>query len=81
MAEQVSDAQRDHDYLHAEGKSTAAWAGVGVCLLGFLLGAIALPFGMNWLFIVGVVLAIGGGVLGKVLTDMGYGVGGDKNRH
>lgn len=77
---EYDQAQRELELLHAEGKSTAAWVGVGVCLVGFLIGSVALIFNMVWLFALGVVLFIAGGVLGKVLTGMGYGVGGDKNK-
>lgn len=70
-------SQQHHD---PEGKSVAAWTGTTVVLLGFLLGAIALPMNLPPLFWVGVVLVVLGGVLGYVLTSMGYGVGGRRSK-
>ena len=63
-----------------EGKSRAAWTGAFIVLFGFLLGAIALPLNQPILFWIAVVFVIGGGIVGKTMTDMGYGVGGRNSK-
>jgi len=57
------------------GSTPAAWTAVVVVLAAFTLGAIAMVMGPNWLLFwisVGVVLA--GGMIGKVMQLMGFGV-------
>jgi hypothetical protein len=60
---------------YGHGHSVAAWVAVGVAMLGFLLMtiAVAVGFGATWLFIVGVVVVVAGGLTGKVLGAMGFG--------
>jgi hypothetical protein len=56
------------------GNTPAAWTGVTIVLLGFLVGGIGLMMG-NWtVFWVGVALVPIGGVVGKVMQKMGMGV-------
>jgi hypothetical protein len=64
------------DAGHNHGNSVAAWAAVSVITLGFLLGAAAFPLGSPVLFWVGVVVAVLGVGVGKVLSMMGFGVAG-----
>lgn len=70
-------AEEHHDH---EGKSRAAWTGAFIVLLGFFLGCIALPFNQPILFWIAVALVIAGGITGKTMTDMGYGVGGKNSK-
>ena len=63
----------DHD---THGQSTAAWTAVGLCVAAALIMSIAVVIASVWLFVVGAVLAVIGGVSGKVLSAMGFGASG-----
>jgi len=65
----------DHD-PYGHGHSTAAWAAVSIVLLGFLVMSIAVAVTSLWVFIVGVVIVVAGGIAGKVLAAMGLGAKG-----
>jgi hypothetical protein len=58
------------------GHSTAAWAAVLVVMLGALVMSIAVILGSLWLGIVGAVVVVAGGFLGKLLGAMGFGAKG-----
>ncbi|MEZ0163635.1 HGxxPAAW family protein [Kineococcus sp. LSe6-4] len=61
---------------HGHGHSIAAWAGVGVCLVGFLILCLAVVFpSLTW-GIVGGVVILGSLVVSAVLAKAGYGVKG-----
>lgn len=62
------------------GNSVAAWTGVGIVLVGFTIMALAVLFPSVVLFVVGVVVAIGGVVVGKVMAMAGYGVAGKQTQ-
>jgi hypothetical protein len=56
------------------GSSPAAWTGVIMCLLGFLIGGIALVPDPKWIvFTVGVVIALAAGPAALIMSAMGYG--------
>jgi hypothetical protein len=61
---------------YGHGHSTAAWVAVGVVILGSLIVSLAVVFGVLWLGIVGAVVTVAGGLLGKLLTAMGFGAKG-----
>ena len=63
----------DHD---THGQSTASWTAVGVCIVGALVMCIAVVIASVWLFVVGAVVAVLGGISGKVLSAMGFGASG-----
>jgi hypothetical protein len=63
----------DHDN---HGQSPAAWTAVAVVMVGALVMAIAVVVGSVWLFVVGAVVAVLGGISGKVLSAMGFGKSG-----
>ena len=63
----------DHDN---HGQSPAAWTAVGIIMVGALVMAIAVVIGSVWLFVVGAVIAVLGGISGKVLSAMGFGKSG-----
>ncbi len=63
----------DHD---THGQSTAAWTAVTVAIAGALVMSIAVVIASVWLFVVGAVLAVVGGISGKVLSAMGFGASG-----
>ena len=67
------DVAGDHDN---HGQSVAAWTAVGVVFVGAVIMAIAVVIGSVWLFVVGAVIAVAGGISGKVLSAMGFGVSG-----
>ncbi|PRY61511.1 hypothetical protein BCF74_10568 [Knoellia remsis] len=71
----MAEQHEDH-----HGSSTAAWALVGIVLLGSLIMSIAVAFPNVPLFIGGVVVVILGLVVGKVLALAGYGVDGQVAR-
>ena len=55
------------------GHTVAAWTAVAVIMLAFIVGAVGILMS-NWIvFWVAVILAVVGGVLGKVLQLMGFG--------
>ncbi|HET6626912.1 MAG TPA: HGxxPAAW family protein, partial [Nocardioidaceae bacterium] len=53
------------------GNTPAAWTGVMIILLGFIVGGIGLIIGSEWLFWVGVALAPIGAIVGKIMQRMG----------
>jgi hypothetical protein len=67
------DVAGDHDN---HGQSVAAWTAVGIVFAGALIMAISVIIGAKWLFVVGAVIAVAGGISGKVLSAMGFGVSG-----
>ena len=50
------------------GHSTAAWAGVGTCMLGAFIASIAVVFALVWLFWVGIVVMVASAAVAKVLA-------------
>lgn len=61
---------------HGHGHSVAAWAGVAVCLVGFLILCLAIVFpSMTWGIIGGVVI-LASLVVAAALAKAGYGVKG-----
>jgi hypothetical protein len=67
------DVEGDHDN---HGQSVAAWTAVGIVMFGALVMAIAVVIASKWLFVVGAVIAVLGGISGKVLAAMGFGKSG-----
>jgi hypothetical protein len=70
---QAPHVEPDHDN---HGQSVASWTAVGIVMVGALVMAIAVVIGAVWLFVVGAVIAIAGGISGKVLAAMGFGKSG-----
>ncbi|AKT51739.1 DUF6704 family protein [Arsenicicoccus sp. oral taxon 190] len=63
----------------AHGQSIAAWATVGVLLLGSLVLSVAVIFA-HWVWIaVGALIVLAGPVVGIALSRAGYGAGGAKD--
>lgn len=57
------------------GSSPAAWTAVLVCLVGFVLGAVAFVPTPNWtLFTIGAVLVLAALPIGKIMAVAGYGI-------
>ena len=55
------------------GNTPAAWTGVGIVLVGFVVAGLGLVL-MSWpLFWVGVALGPVGGIVGLMMARMGYG--------
>jgi hypothetical protein len=71
---QQTPAPAQHHEDH--GNSVAAWTSVVIIMLGSLLATIAVIVGSTPLFVVGIVVAILGGIAAKVLSAMGFGSGG-----
>ena len=69
-----SDEVAVHDESH--GHSTAAWAAVGIIMLGALIMSVAVVIASVPGFVVGVVVVVLGAVAGKVLSAMGFGASG-----
>ncbi|WP_328322807.1 hypothetical protein OHA70_28815 [Kribbella sp. NBC_00382] len=71
----------ESDEAHAgglHGSSPAAWTAVVIVLVGFTLGAIAMVMGPNWLlFWISAGIAVAGGLVGKVMQLLGFGVKSD----
>jgi hypothetical protein len=66
----------DHVVHDHHGQSVAAWAAVGILLVAAFVIALSFPLSNTPLLIIGLVLAVAGVVVGKVLSATGYGVGG-----
>ena len=60
------------------GNSPAAWTAVIVMLVAFTIGTFAFWFDIAWLVWASAGLVVVGAILGKVLSVLGYGVGGSK---
>lgn len=60
------------------GNSPAAWTGVTIMLVAFIIGTFAFWFDLAWLVWSSVGLLLLGLVVGAVLAKAGYGAGGDK---
>lgn len=58
---------------HNHGRTTAAWTTTWVVVGGTAVASLALVLALTWLFWTGVGIAVGGLVLGKVLSMMGLG--------
>src|SRR3954452_14156717 len=72
-AGQAPHVEPDHN---SHGQSIASWTAVAVVMLGALTMAIAVVIAAAWLFVVGAVIDVLGGITGKVLSAMGFGVSG-----
>lgn len=59
---------------HSHGNTPAAWTAVIIMMLAFVLGTLAVVLG-NWplFWIGGVGLFVIGGIVGRVMAQMGYG--------
>lgn len=55
------------------GHSVAAWAAVGIMLVGAAIGSIAVVIPSMLLGIIAAVVIVGGAIVGKVLAMAGYG--------
>jgi len=64
---------QSHDDNH--GKTVAAWTGVFVMLIGFVVCAIAVLMAKPIIFWLGIVIVALGGIAGAVLRSAGYGQG------
>ena len=62
--------------LEDHGHSVAAWTAVGIIIVASAIMSLAVVFPNVWLFVGGAVLAVVGGVAGKVLSMAGYGAEG-----
>ncbi|WP_042423255.1 HGxxPAAW family protein [Streptacidiphilus anmyonensis] len=58
---------------NAHGHTVAAWTGVTVSFVGFMLAGVAMVYSIPVLVIIGLVVAAGGAVVGKVLSAAGFG--------
>lgn len=59
---------------HSHGNTPAAWTAVTIMMLAFVIGTLAVVLG-NWpmFWIGGVALFVVGGIVGRVMSQMGYG--------
>ena len=55
------------------GNTPAAWTGVTIILIGFVIGGIGMIIDQWTLFWVGVVLVPVGAIVGKIMQKMGLG--------
>ena len=62
----------------SHGNSPAAWTAVIIMLAAFAIGTVAFWFEIVWLVWASAGLLVVGAIVGKVLSSLGYGVGGDK---
>lgn len=63
----MSDVHEDH------GHSVAAWVSVAIVMVGAVIMMFAVLFPTVWLFVVGAVVAVLGGLSAKVLSMAGFG--------
>lgn len=80
----TDDGRVLNDPTHAKpighGNSSASWALVFLELAGVLIGGIGMLTAVMPVIIVGVSLMVLGVLVGFVMRQMGYGVGGSKTR-
>ena len=55
------------------GSTPAAWTAVTIIMVAFLVGGLGVLIAQPWVFWAGVVLAVVGVVVGKVMQMMGMG--------
>jgi hypothetical protein len=58
---------------NAHGHTVAAWTGVTVSFIGFMLAAVAMVYSIPVLVAIGLVVAAAGAVVGKVMSAAGFG--------
>jgi hypothetical protein len=58
---------------NAHGHTVAAWTGVTVSFVGFMLAAVAMIYSSPILVTIGLVIAAGGAVVGKLMSAAGFG--------
>lgn len=64
----------------SHGSSPAAWTAVLVCLAGITFAGVALIPNPHWiLFIIGVVVTLFAGIIGRVMAAAGLGI--DRSAH
>jgi hypothetical protein len=73
QAAAAQSAATEHEVHEDHGHSVAAWTGVCVIMLGFLVASIGVGMTSLWISIVGGVVVVGGAAAWKVLSAMGYG--------
>jgi len=57
----------------AHGNTPAAWTGVTIAFVGFTVSGVAMIIPAVWLFWVGLVVVLAGGVVGKAMAMAGFG--------
>ncbi len=75
MTDTSQAAKPAKDYEHDHGNSVAAWTGVLIIMLGFLIASIGVAILSLWATVAGFVVVAVGGAAWKVLSAMGYGDG------
>ena len=56
------------------GSTPATWTGVGIVIIGFIVGALGMILGPNWLlFWIGAALVPVGALVGRLMNAMGLG--------
>ncbi|MGO2002745.1 MULTISPECIES: HGxxPAAW family protein [Micrococcaceae] len=63
------------------GNSIAAWTGVGIIFLGFLVGCISFALHAEVGVYIGIVIIILGLIAGFVMRMIGFGVGGHRSNN
>ena len=58
------------------GNNVAAWTAVAIMLVGSIVAALGVGMGSTVVFVVGMVVVVGGAVTGKILAGMGMGAYG-----
>lgn len=65
----------------AHGHTPAAWTGVTIAFVGFTVSGVAMIIPAVWLFWVGLVIVLVGGVVGKAMTMAGMGKQPSNHHH
>lgn len=60
------------------GHSPAAWTGVIIMLIGFVVGVFAFWFDLPWIVVGCAVVVVIGPIVGAIMAKAGYGVNGPK---
>lgn len=68
-----ADSARPRKHVH-HGRTPAAWTGVTIAMIGFIVGGIGMVTGPNWtLFWIGVALLAVALIVTAVLRKLGFG--------
>ena len=71
----------DHTSAVGHGNTVAAWACIGIMVVGVIVGSVGFTIASTPVTVVGIGLIVVGLIVGAVLKSMGHGKGSEKFNH